>query len=159
MKYPRAIALSRAVAILMLPVGGFLAGRSSVETPVLQHKGSLTVDGQADRCPSDLPCSSGTLAAMPTIQINGGIATLDGHIRCDQPFDIQTYPVDDPNKSLKIGGFETQWKLVVISCASTEWHPPPPPSCADGEIAVMVTDVDVYPRWSCVNGAFGTQSK
>lgn len=50
------------------------------------------------------------------IEVRGALIE-PGHISCPGgELTVQTYDVDDPNKSLQIGGVETQWKRVVISC-------------------------------------------
>lgn len=50
------------------------------------------------------------------IEVRGALIE-PGHISCPGgELSVQTFDVDDPNKSLQIGGIETQWKRVVISC-------------------------------------------
>lgn len=51
-----------------------------------------------------------------SVEVRGALIE-PGHISCPGgELSIQTFDIDDPNKSLQIGGVETQWKRVVITC-------------------------------------------
>lgn len=107
------------VAIGML---SFVVGRWSVQTdaPRLELAGApLTIGPFFPTSTSTIDVSSDSKTSPPAdaaIKITGALIQ-PGHILCpDGEFHIQTFDVDDPNQSLQIGGVETQWKRVEISC-------------------------------------------